>query len=40
MKGNVAWDIHMIWFCQLKEIELYNYVEEDGGEECASKKRI
>ena len=38
MKRNAAWDIHMLWFCQLKEIELYVHVEENGGEEWALKK--
>ena len=40
MKRNVAWDIHMLWFCQLKEMWLYVHVREDGGKEYASKKRI
>ena len=33
LKRNAAWDKHMLWFCQQREIELYVHVEEDGGEE-------
>ena len=38
MKRNVAWDIHILWVCKPREIELYVHVEEDGGEDWALKK--